>query len=123
MATPQINDVDIPQPSAASPPSFEEAYRGTGREMADGSAVFDWITTGRKHVWSLKWTALTSTQMETLRTAYNTVAGSASTKWEPTDGGAYYVTLDPKNMAFKCNLVPVANGGIRYDVEFNLREV
>jgi len=123
MTIPQINDVNVPYPSASSPPEWKESFRGSGREMADGSVVFDWVSAARKRIWTLKWINLSSTDMETLRTAYNTIAGSASTKWEPSDGGTYYVTLDPSSMTFDVQLVKKAGTTPLYNVSLTLREV
>ena len=91
--------------------------------MADGSVVFDWVTAARKRVWTLKWVNLSSTDMEVLRTAYNTIATGTSTKWEPSDGGTFYVTLDPSNMTFDVQLQKVAGTTPRYNVGMTLREV
>ncbi len=124
MALPQINDVDLPSPSATSAPEWREAYRGTGRIMADGSAVFDFVTAARKREWVVKWQNITSTDLETLRTAYNTVAGASSSgiKWEPTSGGTYYVTLNPSNIELDVQEAKAAST-VRYNVTMYLREV
>ncbi len=125
MTQPQINDVNIPYPSASNAPEFKEGYRGSGSQMADGSVVFDWVTSARKRVWTLRWNNISSTDMEILRTAYNTVAGASASgiKWEPVEGGTFYVTLDPGSTTFDAQLVKAANQTIKYNVTLVLREV
>lgn len=126
IAVPQINDVDLPSPSATNAPEYKEGYRGNGRIMADGSVVFDWVTTSRKREWTLRWQNITSTDLETLRTAYNTVAGATSSgiKFEPVSGGtSYQVTLNPSNVELEVQEVKTAGKTIRYNVTMYLREV
>ncbi len=126
MAVPQINDVDLPSPSASNAPEYKEGYRGNGRIMADGSVVFDWVTAARKREWTLRWQNIVSSDLEIIRTAYNTVAGASATgiKFEETSGGtAYYVTLNPSNQELEVQTVKAANGVLRYNVALYLREV
>lgn len=123
MAAPQINDVDIPYPSASQAPQLDEAYRGAGREMADGSVVFDFVNANRKRLWRLTWKAISHANLEILRTAYDTVAAGSSTKWEPSTGGTYYVTLDPDDPKLKIQFVKKAGTTPLYDVQWTLREV
>jgi len=125
IAVPQINDVDLPSPSASSAPEWKEAFRGNGRIMADGSAVFDYVTTSRKREWVLRWQNITATDMEAVRTAYNTVASASSSgiKFEPVGGGtSYQVTLNPGNQELEVQEVKVRNT-LRYNVTLYLREV
>lgn len=123
MAQPQINSTDIPYPAASSPPEYQEAYRGAGHEMADGSVVFQWVSSARKRVWRLSWVALTATDMEKLRTAYNTVATNTSTTYKDVNGTTYNVTLDPENMTLDVKYRKAAGGVLRYDVTWSLRQV
>ncbi len=123
---PQINDVDLPYLSASNAPEYKEGYRGNGRLMADGSVIFDWVTTSRKREWTLRWQKVASSDLETIRTAYNTVAGATSTgiKWEPIGGGtSYQVTLNPSNQELEIQEVKAANWVILYNVTMYLREV
>lgn len=94
--------------------------------MADGSVIFDWVTTSRKREWTLRWQKVASSDLETIRTAYNTVAGATSTgiKWEPIGGGtSYQVTLNPSNQELEIQEVKAANWVILYNVTMYLREV
>lgn len=124
MALPQINDVDLPSPSATNAPEYKEGYRGNGRIMADGSVVFDWVTASRKKEWTVRWQNISSTDLTTIRTAYDTVAGATASgiKWEPTSGGTFYVTLNPANPGLDVQEVK-AKTAIRYNVTLYLREV
>ena len=124
MSAPQINDVDIPYPSAQQPPELTQAYRGAGKEMADGTVVFQWINASLKRVWRLSWKAISGSDLSALQTAYGTVAGQNSTKWEPsTGGGPYYVTLDPGDPELKVTFVKKYGTTPLYDVQWTLREV
>ncbi len=123
MTQPQINDVNIPYPSATETPSFDEGYRGSGRELADGSVVFDFVTSTRKRLWKLTWKNISAANMEILRTAHNTVLTQNSTKWEPDDGGTYYVTADPQDAEIHIKRAPKAGTVPKYDVSLSLREV
>ena len=91
--------------------------------MADGSVVFQWVSSARKRVWRLSWVALTATDMEKLRTAYNTVATNTSTTYKDVNGTTYNVTLDPENMTLDVKYRKAAGGVLRYDVTWSLRQV
>lgn len=123
MAQPQINSVNIPYPSAGAPPERDEAYRGTGHEMADGSVVFQWVTTDRKNLFKLTWENISSTDLGTLRTAWKTVADNTTTTYKDVNGTTYNVTLDPQDLELHIKYAKAAGGVLRYTVNWTLREV
>ena len=123
MAQPQINGSNIPYPSASSPPERTEAYRGSGREMADGSVVFQWVAASIKHAFNLTWTNITSTDLNTLQSAYATVAAGTSTSYKDVNGSTYNVTLDPDSPEMKITYAKAAGGTLRYTVTWQLRQV
>jgi hypothetical protein len=87
--------------------------------MADGTQVTDLVQTGAKHTFHLGWVALTSTDRNTVQTAFDAMK-SSSVSFTDLDNTAYTVVLD--GMAeLDIEHIQTPNG-LRYNCELKLRE-
>jgi hypothetical protein len=104
---------------------YKERYaqRAASLETANGNLVFQRITTAGKREFVLSWKALTSSQLSTIRTAYDALlsTGGSSNFTAPT-GSTYTVTPLRDNPALDIEYVHTPDGG-RYNVSMQLREV
>ena len=92
VTTPILAGTTLPNPSEFT---ISRNYRGTTTEMADGTVRIDLVSTTAKHVFTLAWTGLTSTQVGTVTTAFDAIKESYSaSNFTAPNGTVYTVTRD-----------------------------
>ena len=96
-------------------------YRGGGQEMANGTVVFDLVTTAAKRVIKLEWPLLTDAQRTTVENAFAAIKASTGA-FTSMEGTAMTVSRDPSQNSIEFEAVPTANG-VRWRASLSLREV
>ena len=99
VSTATLGGVTLPD---VEPEGFDEdyGYRGSDREMLDGSIATDLVTTTAKRVFELRWWNLTESQVSTLKSAFATVRDGSASLVTPL-GATVTVTRDIGEMALQ----------------------
>ena len=102
-------------------------YRGKGIMMADGTPVFDLVSTTDKYKFNIGWVGLTTAQRTTLETAWATLKTESAALLDydydvgPPVVGSYTVSRDPAAPDLKFDAMTSA-GGVRWNVSISLLE-
>lgn len=106
--------------------SFAADLRYVATEMADGTIVYDFISSTRKRTWVLEWRGLTNTEIAAILDAYDELlTGPTSDNFVDPKGNTYTVGR-PQN-AQAPEVTHVKGTGHRdeplYNVTIRLREI
>jgi len=110
----------------AYPYDYEEQaeFRGASVETADASVYFDLAQTSLKHLFTLRFRGLTTSQRTDIETAYTALKSNYTTSnFTAPTGTTYTVTRDPAQKELRWQAQPVAGGTLYWQTELRLREV
>ena len=126
MATtqPVLETNNLPYPTAPDGYKEEYLYRGASIEMADGTVKWDLTNATAKHVFTLQWAGLNTTEKGAIETAYAAIktAYNASNFTSP-NGSTYTVVRHPSQNSLKWESTIIAGNTLRYATTMVLQEV
>ena len=88
-------------------------YWGGATTLADGTLQFDLVNDGAKRRFELTWTAITTTQRDSINTAYNNIRKSSGNFTGP-DGATATVVRDPTQDRLLWEAVKAAGATLRW---------
>jgi len=99
--------------------SYDVVMTGRQDMMADGNPrQFTSAASRVCKLWTVEWNYLSTSELNTLVTAYQALVNSGSGTWEPPGGGSYTVTA-----VSDLSSATSSDGVFRYRVTLRLREV
>ena len=109
----------LPSPAVYKRP---RVFRGARTIKANGQVGVDLISATPKHAFYLEWRMLSSTDADTVQTAFDLTALASQTFTDGL-GDSYTVGLDPAQAEMQIEWVPYLSNTPRANVSISLREV